>query len=315
MKLQLSRLFAVGAIAAAAFGTAMAAPFTLNNIFVSTSVGTVVEYTPTGTVVQTLNAGSSFITGTTFDSAGNLYVTRFANNLVQKFSSAGVNLGTFGGGYSTPESVVIDGAGNVYVGSIGGTIRKFDAAGTFLSQASPGRVDFMDLAADQTTMLYTQEAGEIKRVNVATGVVLSDFSSAVENAFALRIRANGQVLVADGADIELLDATGVQIATFDAVGSGDQRWFGLNLDPDGTSFWSAQIGGLVARFDIATGNVISSFTTVPTGSQVFGLSIFGEVTVGNPPPKGVPEPGALSLAGLALLGLALTRRRAAKAAV
>lgn len=312
MKLQLIRSLAVGAIAAAAFGTAMAAPFTLNNIFVSTAVGTVVEYTPTGTLVQTLTAGTGAITGTTFDSTGNLYVTRFSNNAVQKFSNGGVNLGTFGGGYSTPESVVIDGAGNIYVGNTGGTIRKFDPAGTFLSQASPGRVDFMDLAADQTTMLYTQELGEIKRVNVATGVALTDFSSAVENAFALRIRANGQVLVADGADIELLDAAGNQIGSYDAVGTGDQRWFGLNLDPDGISFWSAQIGGLVAHFDIATGNLISSFNT---GSTVFGLSIFGEITVGNPPPTGVPEPGALSLAGLALLGLALTRRRAAKVAV
>src|SRR6516162_2048905 len=51
--------------------------YTFGDVFVSVGNGQVVEFTPTGSVVQTLNdgSGSAFTTGSAFDSAGNLYVT------------------------------------------------------------------------------------------------------------------------------------------------------------------------------------------------------------------------------------------------
>lgn len=310
-----SSMFRAGAVTAlilAGGNSAFAAPYTIGNVFVSTGQGTVREYTASGTLVQTLSGGSSFMTGSAFDAAGNFYVTNFGANTVRKYDTNGTSPGTtFGGGYSTPESIVFDAAGNAYVGSIGGSIRKFDSAGNFLSQTNPGRVDFMDLAADQKTMYFTQEGGEIKRVDVSTGTLLSDFSTAVESAFALRILANGNVLVADGADIELLDAAGNQIGSYDIAGAG--TWFGLNIDESGTSFWSATTGGLVAEFDIATGAVLNQWTVSGTNGT-WGLAIFGEVTQGGGGGGGggsVPEPGVLSLLGAAMLGLALARRRRA----
>ena len=41
------------------------------------------------------------------------------------------------------------------VGNAG--VRKFDSAGNFIKSFNVGRTDFIDLAADQCTLLYTTE--------------------------------------------------------------------------------------------------------------------------------------------------------------
>lgn len=294
----------LGGMAAA---PAFAAAYTIGNVFVSTGQGTVREYTPTGTLVQTLTGGSSYMTGSAFDANGNFYVTNFGANTVRKYDTAGTSPGTlFGGGYSTPEMIVFNASGNAYVGSIGGGIRKFDSSGTFQSASATGtRIDFMDLAADQKTMLFTQEGNRVGRIDVSTDTLLSNFSTAVENAFALRILANGNVLVADGSDIELLDSSGAQIGTYDIAGAG--LWFGLNLDDSGTSFWSATTDGLIAEFDISTGTVLHQFNVTGTNGT-WGLAVYGEVTQGGGGGGNAPEPGTLALFAAALLGLGLSRK-------
>lgn len=86
---------------------AKALPYVKGNVFVSTGSGTVIEYTPTGTVVQTLTGGSSLMTGSAFDASGNFYVTNFSANTVRKYDSNGTSPGSlFGSGYSTPEMIV-----------------------------------------------------------------------------------------------------------------------------------------------------------------------------------------------------------------
>jgi hypothetical protein len=51
--------------------------------------------------------------------------------------------------------------------------------------------------------------------------------------------------------------------------------FSLSLDPDGSSFWTADVNtGVVAKVDIASGNVVSSFAAyAPNG--LFGLEVAG----------------------------------------
>ncbi|MBK6506269.1 MAG: T9SS type A sorting domain-containing protein [Ignavibacteria bacterium] len=257
------------------------AQFQTGDVFVGVASGSVQWRRPNGTLVQTLNGGAGgFTTGMAFDSAQSLYVTNFSNSVVHRFDKNGVQISNFGSGYSTPECIVFDGSWNAYVGNIGGGFRKFDALGNFVSTVASGtRIDFADLQADQSTMLYTQEGSTIGRWDVVNNVALTNFATGLGgNAYALRIRTNGEVLLANGSTVLRLSSAGAVIQTYDVA--GQNSWFALNLDPDGTSFWSADFStSNVYRIDIASGNVISTFNTGTGNGTVFGLAVAGEITV------------------------------------
>ncbi len=297
-------LLAIGVSAGAAgqaFGT--------GDVFVAVSNGQVQWHNPDGSLVTTLNDGSGgFTTGMGFDAAGNLYVTDFSGGgahtngatpngprvsggkdvgAVSVFDNSGNLTGTFGSGFTNPESILFDKAGDAYVGNAGSDqILKFDSNGNQLnsySVATESRgADWIDLAADQCTMFYTSEGVSVKRFDVCANAQLPDFATGLtgDNAYALRLLPTGGALVADTQQIVRLDADGNVIQTYDA--EGEDGWFALNLDPNGTSFWSADFNTAdVVKFDIATGDVQEQFNTGTGSGTVFGLTVFGEITVGG----------------------------------
>jgi uncharacterized repeat protein (TIGR01451 family) len=257
----------------------LAVPFQNGDVFAAVSNGAVSVYRQNGTFVQTLQNGSGFTTGMAFDSNDNLYVTKFSSNQVDVYNSAGTFVSTFGSGYSTPESVVFDAAGNAYVGNLGNGIRRYSSTGTFLNSYATGRVDFFDIAADQCTVYYTQEGSNILAFDICTNSVLPVFASSLGGqAYAIRILPNGEVLLANGNNVRRLSATGTVLQTYVPANSGG--WFALNLDPDGTSFWTGSFNtGNFYKVDLATGNnLVGPIATC--GSQcMFGLAVFGEVAV------------------------------------
>ena len=183
------------------------AQFQTGDVMVAVANGSVQWRQPNGTLVQTLNTGQGgYTTGMAFDTAFSLYVTCFSASTVYRFDKFGNGLGTFGSGNSTPESVVFDGNQNCYVGNLGNGIRKFDALGNFLGSSYTGRVDFMDLQADQCTMLRDIEGNSIETHNVCTNTAGATFASGLGgSAFALRIRTNKEVMVGNGVNILRLE--------------------------------------------------------------------------------------------------------------
>jgi hypothetical protein len=107
------------------------------------------------------------------------------------------------------------------------------------------------------------------------------------------VRQNGQVMVACRSAAYLLSSGGAISRTYTVTDVGEtdpSGLFALNLDSDGTSFWTAgYLSGKVYKVNIDSGNVITSFQTDPfpyfgfgVQKAVVGLAIYGEIQANQP---------------------------------
>ena len=318
-----SIILAVGEILISSIG--WAGTLTMGDVFVAVGSGQVKEFTPSGTLVQTLNdgTGSTFTTGMAFDASGNLYVTNFSSTTVSKFNADGTLASSaFLTGYTTPESILVDAAGEFFVGGNGtATIAKYAATGgapiqTFAVAGGngTGHTDWIDLAADQHTMLYDGEGTAIHSYNLTTQTENALFATAPNaSVFAFRIIPGGtdagDVLAADSTHAILLSSTGALLQTYALSGNGGED-FALNLDPNGTDFWTSDAAtGNIWEVNIATGAIDHQFLSGSPGTT-FGLAVNGEITASGPPTGGAtPEPGTVSLIMFGLAGFGLFARK------
>jgi len=298
-------LLALPFVLVAAFGApqASAADIATGTVMVSTGSGKVTEFTQTGTMITQIDTttGAPLTTGSVFDTAGNFYVTDFdaQQGQVTKFDPTGFLIGPFGGPYNAePESIVLDAAGNFYVGQAGGahTILKFDPTGALLATFAPATefrgTDWIELGADECTLFYTSEGFDILTFDACTNTQGPNFNQKAlpgPGAFAHRLLPAGGMLVADSSVVVRLDVSGNLIQTYTGVGSGTHL-FTVNLDPDGTSFWTADTNGQVNKVDIASGTVLQSWSSsgVAGFHAAAGLSVKGEIIVSNPQFNGTP---------------------------
>jgi len=311
IKHDILRRLMVSGVGAALLAGLMIAPavhaagpaYAIGDVFAGVGQGQIMQFSPTGTLLNTLTGTpSNENTGMAFDSAGNLYGTGFSGS-ISKYDNVGNFIGGFGSGFnSDPESIVRDATGNFYVGQADGArkVLKFDSSGAPLGSFSvatgPRGSDWIDLAADQCTLFYTSEGVLIRRFNVCTNTQLPDFATLPSTpSFALRIRPNGEVLVANSSAVRRLDSTGALMQTYTIPGTS--LLFALNLDPDGTSFWTADIfTGKIFRVDIASGTILTTFTAPPNPS-VAGLAVFGEITAAIPAAIGLTPADATNPVG------------------
>jgi hypothetical protein len=284
----MAAIFAVGPQTARANGV----PLKTGDVLAAIGSGQVRHFDASGNLLDTLDTttGSTYTAGMCFDSKDNLYVTAFSGDTVSKFDSGGNLLAAnFGSGYNTDdESCTVNASDQIYVGQADGThdVLEFDTSGNLLNTFAPATedrgTDWVDLEKDQCTLQYTSEGTSVKQFNVCTNTQLPDFATGLPGpCYAHRILADGSVLVTCATEVAHLDSSGNVIKTYTPDPNNDL--FAMNLDPDGTSFWTGDLGsGQIWRIDIATGNVISTFTT-PPNTALGGLAIVGELHGGQTP--------------------------------
>jgi hypothetical protein len=164
-------------------------------------------------------------------------------------------------------------------------IRKFDQYGnlleTFVVPTGSRGTDWIDLAGDQCTIYYTSEDTSVRRYNVCTHTALPVFATGLTGpyCYALRLRPNRELMVACQEAVHRLSAQGVNLHTYPRADIGEidaNGLFAMNLDPDGTSFWTAGFSsGNVFHVDIESGAVLGSFNSGSSG--VGGLAVYDEL--------------------------------------
>jgi len=259
------------------------------------------RYTATGTFIDTWddrmpNAIGYIVTGLCFSPSGEVLATRFSYPSPILYSHHGAMLNEDFGDpvlMSTHESCVFDPAGNVYIGIAGASsspdedvpVRKFSRYGelldTFVLPTGPRGTDWIDLAGDHCTLYYTSEDTIVRRYNVCTHTALPDLTDQLTPpyCYALRLRPNREVMVACQEAVHRVSREGAILHTYtrQSIGENDpQGLFAMNLDPDGTSFWTAgALSGNVYRVDIESGAVLASFNSGAGG--VAGLAVYDEL--------------------------------------
>jgi hypothetical protein len=259
------------------------------------------RYTTTGMFIDTwddrMSNGLGFIvTGMCFAPTGEVLATRFQWPGPILYSRLGVIVDeNFAGTLNMPthESCVFDRAGNVYIGIAGPNgaadsnvpVRKFDRYGnlldTFVLPTGTRGTDWVDLAGDQCTLYYTSEDTSVRRYNVCTHTSLGVFANGLIGpyCYALRLRPNRELMVACQEGVHRLSPQGVNLRTYPRIDIGEtdaNGLFAMNLDPDGTSFWTAGFSsGNVFHVDIETGTPLGNFNSGAGG--VAGLAIYDEL--------------------------------------
>jgi hypothetical protein len=270
------------------------------------NLGKVQEYTPSGSLVQTLmNIPVSIPTGSAFDGQGNLYVSEFGANAIERIDAVTGAATVFsdntiladGSSYNSPESVAFNsGFTKMYVSDANrfgrdGGIHVVDASTgkglDFLpissSSGSDGRGESDWLAFNAANTLYMTNENPVQgimQVNEATKDIVSP--SLVANlpnvGYAISFDKLGDVWVGDTNTILEYSPAGLLLQTI--TNTNFSTVFAAVFNPAGDTFYAGDIGhGNVYTYDL-NGTLLGTFNA---GNAVTGLSVAGASLPNQPP--------------------------------
>jgi sugar lactone lactonase YvrE len=287
-------------------GTLIVADSSNNTIRKITSSGVVTTFAGDSTTSGSVDGTGSDANfrqpfGVAVDSAGNIYVTDFANNSIRKITpgaivttlagtegvtstaypsglpaNAGSADGTGGAAsFNQPTGIAIDSSGNLYVADTGNnTIRKITSAGAVTT-----------LAGLAGTSGATDGTGSAARFNNPRGVAVD---------------SSGNVYVADGGNTLIRKITSAGVVTTlagtpgtyaVAPGTGAAAYFdvpvGIAVDGSGNLYVSEELGQVIAKGAVTTvappPPAPPVFTTQPISVAVTGGTVALDAAASNAP--------------------------------
>jgi hypothetical protein len=136
------------------------------------------------------------------DSAGNLYISVYYNNLVEKWTAANNALTTLiSSGLNGPEGIAVDSSGNVYIGNYNdSTIQEWSPANSNLTTlVSSGLNQPAALALDSEGNVYISDGGDnsVKEWSAASGTLTTLVSSGLNQPDGVAVDAAGNVYIGD----------------------------------------------------------------------------------------------------------------------
>jgi hypothetical protein len=296
------------AVALAVPVAAWAAEWNNGDVFVGLNTGMYNVYDNGGNskdaIDQSLGAGRAG--DCAFDGGGVLHTPHLDANSVVRFQGAHPHgkLANIPTGTAKPESISFARDGTFYVGHQANpnSLRRFTGDGAPIAPAfTPFHpASMLDLSADQRTMFYASRSGaasqtQVHRYDVSAGTDMPDFAdlggTAAANGVAdLKLLppgdGSGGLIVARTSDIKRLDGGGNVVRTYDVFTPAENSWFGIALDPDGSSFWAtSSTTGNVYRFNMHSG--ASDRGPIAAANGAFGICVKGTRTAAldNAPPQ------------------------------
>jgi hypothetical protein len=227
-----------------------------------------------------------------------LYMTGESSVLV--FNQAGDQTGRLN--ISASAGIARDRAGNLFVS--GDRLYKIDGSGSVLHVFNAPN-GFIDLAADQCTMLIVSLDRSIRRYDVCRDAPLPDLTTNLPGveAFDVRILPDQSVLVAVGNTVARVAPDGSLIRTYSPAGVGSVA---LALATDGDSFWTGATDRGVFRVGLSDGGILAG--PLPA-SEVWSIAVVDEPRAAIVGPSAVPTMMPIAFAALALVLLAIAFAR------
>ena len=199
--------------------------------------------------------------GVAMDSQGNIYVTEWRSNRVQKLSPTGVPLAQWGtqgsgpGQFNNLAAVAVDGQGNIYVADRDNhRIQKLSPTGQFLAQwgaegSGPGqfrRPSGVAVDAQGNIYIADEDNHRIQKLS-PTGQPLAQWGSEgsgvgqFDGPADIAVDGRGNIYVADAGNyrVQKLSPTGVLLAQWGSQGSGPGQFNapnGVAVDSQGNIY-------------------------------------------------------------------------------
>jgi hypothetical protein len=202
-------------------------------------------------------------------SAGDVYVSDYANSVVDKFSASGTYLSQLTETPSGPVGALygqdaVNASGDVFVPEVSGHVDEFDPSGVYVAQIPIGHV-VLGVAVNVAGEVFVASAGTVYKYDPVTSTV-STFATGFGGAYGVAVDddpsslAYGHVYVVDHAQgvVEAFDSSGTRLTQFTA--------------PSGA--YNAVVDPATGDLYVAGEHVVYEFS--PTGAYIGKIPTSGE---------------------------------------